>query len=90
MTDVEVRHHARSYGLAVAFRIGRHSHPKARPEHVAIDPPPVGIDYLNLIGAVHADTLGVRVNYAALTRDPDQHQHHHQQQQPAQEQGQQR
>jgi putative transposase len=85
MTDIEVRHHARSYGLAVAFRIGRHSHPKARPEHVAIDPPPVGIDYLNLIGAVHADTLGDRVNYAALTPDPDQHQ-----QQPEQEQEQQR
>jgi len=67
MTDVEVRHHARSYGLAVAFRIGRHSHPKARPEHIQIDPPPVGIDYLNLIGAVHAETLGDRVNYAALT-----------------------
>lgn len=66
MTDVEVRHHGRSHGLAVAFRIGRHSHPKARPEHVAIDPPPTGIDYLHLIGAVHADVLGERVNYAAL------------------------
>ena len=67
LSDVEVRHHARSYGLAVAFRIGRHSHPKARPEHVAIDPPPTGIDYLHLIGAVHAEVLGDRVNYAALT-----------------------
>jgi putative transposase len=67
MTDVEVRHHARSYGLAVAFRIGRHSHPKARPDHVAIDQPPTGIDYLHLIGAVHAEVLGERVNYAALT-----------------------
>jgi hypothetical protein len=77
-------HHARSYGLAVAFRIGRHSHPKARPEHIAIDPPPVGIDYLNLIGAVHADTLGDRVNYAALTREGDHH--HNQQQEQDQEQ----
>jgi putative transposase len=76
MTDVEVRHHARSYGLAVAFRIGRHSHPKARPEHVQVDPPPTGIDYLHLIGATHAETLGDRVNYAALTPtahpNPDQ------------------
>lgn len=72
MTDVEVRHHARSYGLAVAFRIGRHAHPKARPEHVAIDPPPVGIDYLHLIGVTHAETLSDRVNYAALTSDNQQ------------------
>ena len=67
MTDVEVRHHARSYGLAVAFRIGRHSHPKARPEHVAIDPPATGINYLHLVGATHTEALGERVNYAALT-----------------------
>lgn len=67
MTGVEVRHHARSYGLAVAFRIGRHSHPKAQPEHVAIDPPPTGIDYLHLLGVTHAEALGDRVNYAALS-----------------------
>jgi putative transposase len=73
MTDVEVRHHARSYGLAVAFRIGRHSHPKARPEHVAIDPPPTGIDYLNLIDAVHTANLGDRVNYAALSAATTEH-----------------
>jgi len=80
MTDVEVRHHARSYGLAVAFRIGRHSHPKARPEHVAIDPPPTGIDYLHLIGATHAETLSDRVNYAALTGNNDQQQDQQQEQ----------
>jgi putative transposase len=67
MAEVEVRHHARSYGLAVAFRIGRHAHPKARPEHVAIDPPPTGIDYLRLIDATHNEILNARVNYAALT-----------------------
>ena len=32
LTDIEVRYHDRSYGLAVPFRIGRHAHPKARPE----------------------------------------------------------
>jgi putative transposase len=67
LSDVEVRHHARSYGLAVAFRIGRHAHPKAQPEHVQVDPPPTGIDYLHLVGATHAEALGERVNYAALT-----------------------
>ena len=84
MTDVEVRHHARSYGLAVAFRIGRHSHPKARPEHVAIDPPPTGIDYLHLIGATHAETLSDRVNYDALTGNNDQQQDQQQEQEQEQ------
>ena len=32
LTDIEVRYGGRSLGRAVAFRIGRHSHPKARPE----------------------------------------------------------
>lgn len=68
LADVEVRYRGRSYGLAVAFRIGRHAHPKARPEHV--DPPapaPTGIDYLRLVDAAHDAALGGRVNYAALT-----------------------
>ncbi len=67
LTDIEVRHHGRSHGLAVAFRIGRHAHPKARPEHLDTDPPvPTGINYLHLIDAVHDRVLAERVNYAAL------------------------
>jgi putative transposase len=67
LTDVEVRHHERSYGLAVAFRIDRHSHPKARPENADTKPPtPTGINYLHLIDAVHDNNLGDRVNYTAL------------------------
>jgi putative transposase len=68
LADVEVRYRGRGYGLAVAFRIGRHAHPKARPEH--LDPPapaPTGIDYLRLVDAAHDAALGDRVNYAALT-----------------------
>jgi putative transposase len=78
LTDVEVRHGARSYGLAVAFRIGRHSHPKARPEHAADDlPTPTGINYLHLIDAVHDQTLADRVNYAALSGgEPQTRQEH--------------
>ncbi len=34
LADVEVRYRDRSYGTATVFRIGRHSHPKARPEHL--------------------------------------------------------
>ncbi|MEV4418305.1 DDE-type integrase/transposase/recombinase, partial [Catellatospora sp. NPDC049609] len=67
LTDIEVRHHGRSHGLAVAFRIGRHAHPKARPEHLDTDPPAAtGINYLHLIDAVHDQVLAERVNYAAL------------------------
>jgi putative transposase len=72
LADVEVRYRGRSYGLAVAFRIGRHAHPKARPEHVEpTAPAPTGIDYLRLVDAAHDAALGSRVNYAALTGAPD-------------------
>jgi len=31
-TEIEVRYGGRSFGAAVAFTIGRHAHPKARPK----------------------------------------------------------
>jgi putative transposase len=70
LADVEVRYQDRSYGNATVFRIGRHSHPKARPEH--LDPPPAasGIDYLRLVGTAHDAQLGERVNYHALASEP--------------------
>jgi putative transposase len=70
LADVEVRYPDRSYGSATVFRIGRHSHPKARPE--VPDPPPVasGIDYLHLVGAAHDAQLGERVNYHVLAGAP--------------------
>ena len=71
LTDVEVRHHERSYGLAVPFRIGRHAHPKARPEPGQPEPAPAtGIDYLRLIDAAHDAVLAQKVNYAALASHP--------------------
>jgi len=67
LSDVEVRHRDRSYGLAVPFRIGRHAHPKARPEQSEIEAPPTtGIDYLRLVDAAHDTVLAQKVNYAAL------------------------
>lgn len=70
LTDIEVRHRGRSHGKAVAFRIGRHSHPKARPEHPDIDTPPAtGIDYLRLIDEDHTQRLESQINYAALFDD---------------------
>lgn len=66
LTDIEVRYRGRSHGKAVAFRIGRHAHPKARPEQPETDPPPTGIDYLRLIDTDHAQRLESRINYTAL------------------------
>jgi putative transposase len=67
LTDVEVRHRDRSYGRATPFRIGRHAHPKARPEQPETQAPPAtGIDYLRLVDAAHDAVLAQKLNYAAL------------------------
>src|SRR6185436_17342941 len=70
LADVEVRYRDRSHGSATVFRIGRHSHPKARPEHVETPPVASGIDYLRLVGTAHDAQLGERVNYHALAAPP--------------------
>jgi putative transposase len=71
LADVEVRYRDRSYGSATVFRIGRHSHPKARVEQADRTPPPAsGIDYLRLVGTAHDSQLGERVNYHALAGAP--------------------
>jgi putative transposase len=67
LTEIEVRYGGRSFGAAVAFTIGRHAHPKARPEQPAITATPTGIDYLHLIDTAHTEALQRRINYAALT-----------------------
>ena len=75
LADIEVRYGDRSFGKAVAFTIGRHSHPKARPEQPAAAPPATGIDYLALVGTAHDSALAERINYAALlgsSHDPGQ------------------
>ena len=75
LADIEVRYGGRSFGKAVAFTIGRHSHPKARPEQPGAAPPATGIDYLALVGATHDSVLAERINYAALlggNHDPSQ------------------
>jgi putative transposase len=70
LADVEVRYRDRSYGTATVFRIGRHSHPKARPEIPETPPVTSGIDYLRLVGTAHDAQLGERVNYHALAGAP--------------------
>ena len=54
-------------GPAIPHRIGRHSHPKAKPETPSTPPKPSGIDYAQLIETAHAAELARGVNYAALT-----------------------
>ncbi len=55
LSDIEVRYQHRPMGRAVAVRIGRHSHPQARPETPPA--PPTGIDYLALVEARHREQL---------------------------------
>lgn len=68
LSRIEVRYSGRPMGNAVPIRIGRHSHPQARPE--APPPPPVtGIDYLGLVLARQHEELERRTSYAALGSD---------------------
>lgn len=70
LTQLEVRLRGRPTGLAIPHRIGRHAHPKARPETLPAAPPePTGIDYAHLIDTAHQAELARGVNYAALTGD---------------------
>jgi putative transposase len=59
LTRIEVFDHGVGVGLAIPFVIGRHVHP-AVPQ--AAPPPPAdpepGIDYMGLVAAAHAETLG--------------------------------
>jgi len=67
LTTIEVRLRGKPVGLAIPFKIGRHAHPKAKPETAQQEsPPPSGIDYLKLVQATHQAELGQRINYAAL------------------------
>ena len=57
-------------GLAIPHRIGRHAHPKARPETPSTPPVESGIAYLPLIDAAHQAELAQRINYDALSDQP--------------------
>jgi putative transposase len=67
LTTIEVRLRGKPMGLAIPHRIGRHAHPKAKPEHPEQPAPASGIGYLKLIDAAHQAELADRVNYAAFT-----------------------
>ena len=57
LTSIEVRWQGRPAGQAIPHVIGRHAHPKARPEQPAPPAPATGIDYIGLIDAAHDTRL---------------------------------
>ena len=66
LTDIEVRFENRPMGKAVPVKVGRHTHPMARPE---AQPPvtPTGIDYLALVARQRDRELGsAPIGYAAI------------------------
>ncbi|SEG96126.1 hypothetical protein SAMN05444920_109288 [Nonomuraea solani] len=62
--------------MATPQTIGRHAHPKAKPEQpaAAAPEPGAGIDYLRLLDDQQTATLATRINYTALTsKDTGRH-----------------
>jgi putative transposase len=71
LTTIEVRMDGKPLGLAIPHRIGRHAHPKARPETPAPPPAPTGINYLRLVDEAHQQHLAEQINYAVLADHTD-------------------
>jgi putative transposase len=69
LTTIQVRLGSVPAGRAIPHHIGRHAHPKARPETPPSPPPATGIGYAQLLDAAHQSELAQKVNYAALA-DP--------------------
>ena len=70
LTVLEIFWNGSPYGTAVPRVIGRHSHPKAKPEEPGTPPPATGIDYLAIIAAEHAEAVRRhRIRYDALDSD---------------------
>ncbi len=68
LTSIEVRWQGKPAGQAIPHVIGRHAHPKARPEQPAPPAPVTGIDYIGLIDAAHDTRLaGAAISFAGLT-----------------------
>lgn len=69
LTTVGVRYQGQRFPDATPHVIGRHSHPRARPETATTPPPSTGINYLELIAADHHKATAAGINFHALT-DP--------------------
>ena len=73
LEHIEVRYMDTSFGTAVPQKIGRHSHPMARP--VRDTGPTTGIDYLALVESQHRAELGKQIaatRYAELTTNEEE------------------
>jgi putative transposase len=71
LASIEVRWQGRPAGQAIPHVIGRHSHPKARPEQPAPPAPATGIDYIGLLDTDHDTRLaGGAISFAGLTGPP--------------------
>jgi putative transposase len=64
LEHVVVRYMGRDFGEALPHKIGRHSHPMAKP--VTEPRPASGIDYLSLLAARHKDELSRPIGYKDL------------------------
>ena len=74
LTVLQIRWNGAPHGIAVPRKVGRHSHPKAKPEDLAAPAPATGIDYLGIIRAEHEEAARRhRIRYDALgTGEQDQ------------------
>ena len=69
MTAIRVRCRGREMGTAVPLVIGRHVHPKAKPDPTPPPTPKTGIDYLKMIEARHLEETRRRISYSGLPED---------------------
>ena len=68
LTTVGVRYQGKRFPDATPYVIGRHSHPRARPETTTTPPAPsTGINYLELVAADHHQATAAGINFHALT-----------------------
>ena len=71
LASIQVRWQGNPAGQAIPHVIGRHAHPKARPEQPAPPAPVTGIDYIGLIDAAHdARLAGDAISFAGLSDPP--------------------
>ncbi len=73
LTTVDIRWEGRSMGRGVPQVIGRHTHPKARPEAQPA-PAATGIDYLGLLAEQHERRIAEAarpIDYSALVESTD-------------------
>lgn len=66
LAEIRVRCQGREVGRAVPLVIGRHVHPKAKPDPAPPPAPTTGIDYLKLIEARYQDETRRGISYAGM------------------------